>query len=337
MPLFLLSWIGAPPSRPQLIGAIVGLALFIPIYAYGYGRQGAVLITTALAVLVIAFALTPTGGNWSIVGVYAASMISRLRPARHAVAGVIFVCAAMLAFALITRQSWFFWTYGVFIAALVGLGGVFRTHTAAQDAALRAGAGELRAVSETAERERIGRDLHDVLGRTLTVIAVKADLAERLLALDPAKAGQEIRDIAIAARGALSEVRAALQGVCGGSLVHELNTSRQALAAANVALEVAGAGDDWPAQEAAVLTMVLREAVTNIIRHAQGRHCRIAFERAEGHLRLTVRDDGKGLRGPEGQGLSGMRARLKAAGGSLTLEDAAPGTIVRAEIAETAA
>jgi len=184
----------------------------------------------------------------------------------------------------------------------------------------------VRRLAGTAERERIARDLHDVVGRTLTLIALKSDLAVRLVTRDAAAAEAEMRAVADAARAGLSDVRAALDGQAGGSLAQEAKASSAALEAAGVALRVLGDPAEVPPDAGAVLAMTLREAVTNVIRHAAATTCTIEVVSADGGAQLTVADNGRGGSFREGNGLTGMRQRLAAAGGTLSVRSDRGGT-----------
>lgn len=325
LPLFALPWLGPGPSTVQLVGGVVGLAAFLPIYLLGSYTTGRALLQSATAVLLISLALAFTGGSWSVVSVYACAMAGQLRPPRRASATVIAFAVAMVAFALATGQPWFFWAVGVVLAVMVGLGTVSRVTIDDQHQVLLAAQDEVRRLSRTAERERIARDLHDLLGRTLTLVSLKAELAARLTPTDPAGATAEMRDVAQAARDGLAEVRAAVSGMTGASFARELDQSNAALQAAGIATSTDA--DALPEGEpGAVLGMALREAVTNVLRHSEAAHCRIAVATDGRQARLTVEDDGSGGSFREGAGLSGMRARLAAAGGAMSLDSGATGT-----------
>ena len=328
LPLFALPWFGPGPSDAQLIGGVVGLAVFLPVYLIGSYTQGPPLLASATAVLLLSFALAFTGGSWSTVSVYACAMAGQLRPARHATIAVVGFGVLMVVFALATDQPWFFWTVGMVLAIMVGLGTVSRIKIDDQHRALLAAQDEVRRLSRTAERERIARDLHDLLGRTLTLVSLKAELAARLAPTDPDRATAEMRDVAEAARDGLAEVRAAVSGMTGASFARELDQSRAALAAAGIATttDAQVVPDGEPG---AVLGMALREAVTNILRHSEAERCHIAVETGPREVRMTVEDDGTGGPVREGAGLTGMRARLAAAGGSLSVEGGRPGTRLR--------
>lgn len=178
-----------------------------------------------------------------------------------------------------------------------------------------------------AERERVARDVHDVLGHSLTALSVKAELASRLIDLDPARAKEELESIQATARQALAEVRATVGGLRAGNLEAELAAAPRVLADAGVATRVEGSVADTDPRHRTLLAWVLRESVTNVVRHARARS--VVIELGPGGIAIT--DDGEGCAGPEGNGLRGMRERVAGAGGSLSLAPASPGT--RVEVA----
>ncbi|MGH8281452.1 MAG: sensor histidine kinase [Gammaproteobacteria bacterium] len=192
--------------------------------------------------------------------------------------------------------------------------------------ALKQSEEEIRKLAAGAERERIGRDLHDLLGHTLTLITVKAELAAKLAERDLAGAAREIRDVERISREALTQVREAVGGYRSGGLTGELANARVALAAANVKLaEKVEPPKLSPAQDSA-LAMVLREAVTNVVRHSGAQHCRIELENRDRQLHLLIEDDGHGGKVQEGNGLKGMRERLQAVSGQLQIASDKTGT-----------
>ena len=168
------------------------------------------------------------------------------------------------------------------------------------------------------ERERIARDLHDLLGHTLTGIVVRAQLIKKVAASDPGRAAAEAAEVEEAARDALTEVRAAVGGWRHHELGTEIEVARDVLIAAGVEPVVQIDVDVTmpPAIEAAV-ALAVREAVTNVVRHAHARTCSIEVARSGEGVRVTVTDDGRGAGAPDGSGLSGMRERIAAVGGSV--------------------
>lgn len=176
-----------------------------------------------------------------------------------------------------------------------------------------------------AERERVARDVHDVLGHSLTALSVKAELAARLIDVDPARAKAELESIQTTARQALAEVRATVGGLRAGNLEAELAAAPLVLADAGISATVVGDVTDTDPRHRALMAWVLRESITNVVRHAQAQGVVIEL----GPAGITVTDDGAGCSGSEGNGLRGMRERVGGAGGTLDVAPATPGTRVR--------
>lgn len=323
--LYFAPWAFEKPSLREMTAGLIGTAVFLVLYADGLRSRPSYAVHAVVATGV-GFALSPFGGAWSVFNVYGASFAARSRPRRKAVVLLVGLQVTLVMVGLVTRQPWPAWVSGLFFGAMIGFGALWRSELEDKNRQLEQAQGEVRVLAAAAERERIARDLHDLLGHTLTVVAVKADLAERLCARDLEAARREMRDLAAVAREALSEVRSAVVGMKGASLEVEVERAGRALSAAGVRADLRGAtaGDD--PQREAVIAMVLREAVTNVIRHAQARTCTIVVESApDGGIELSVADDGRGGPIEEGSGLSGMRTRLEAAGGVLRVETGAAG------------
>jgi two-component system sensor histidine kinase DesK len=169
------------------------------------------------------------------------------------------------------------------------------------------------------ERLRIARDLHDVLGHRLAAIALKSDLARRLLPGDPDRAATEMAEAGAVAREALDEVRATVSGFREASLAGELGTARALLVAAGVEPVVLAPDRELPRAAAEVAGWVVREGVTNVVRHAHASRVRIKVVAGDPVV-VEVADDGRGLSDPgvcRGNGLTGLTERVSAAGGRL--------------------
>jgi two-component system, NarL family, sensor histidine kinase DesK len=184
---------------------------------------------------------------------------------------------------------------------------------------LRAAREELARLAVTEERLRFARDLHDLLGHSLSLIALKSELAGRLVAVAPERAAAEIADVEAVARQALAEVREAVAGYRQPTLAEELRGAGEILAAAGIALEVEAEPVVAPAAVEAALGWAVREGVTNVIRHSRARRCRIVVSVGDGLAGVEVTDDGRavveGGRSGTGSGLAGLRERVEALGG----------------------
>jgi two-component system sensor histidine kinase DesK len=183
---------------------------------------------------------------------------------------------------------------------------------------------EVGRLAVSAERERLARDMHDILGHSLTVITVKAELAGRLMEIDPTRASAEVADLERLSREALADVRATLGGYREVTLARELASARSALTAAGIAADLPGALDDVPGERRELFGWAVREGVTNVVRHSGASRCIVRV----GRDHVEVVDDGRGVLDcpPDGvpdptpgHGLSGLRERARAAGATLTV------------------
>lgn len=183
---------------------------------------------------------------------------------------------------------------------------------------------ELARAAVERERLRFSRDLHDLLGHTLSVMVVKAEVVRRMAPRDAAAAARQAADIERIGRRALAEVRAAVTGYRGRGLAAELDSARRALADAGIAPTIRVAAGDLPPETDALLGWAVREGTTNVLRHSGAATCGITLERGDGEVLLRIEDDGRGAPHPEspgarhGHGLVGLRERVAAADGRLT-------------------
>ncbi len=327
-----MPWIWRWPDAVTLIATMLAVALFLPIYVFAHRVRDTRLVLASAAITALGLALATRPVGWTVFPIYAAAAIGRAQPPRVAVIGIAVIGVVTTAAGLSLAQPPLWWLSGVVLIVLTGASTVSREAFYERTQTLLATQEEVRRLAGTAERERMARDLHDVIGRTLTLIALKADLAARLLDRDGAAARSEVEAIAEAARAGLAEVRHALAGQAGGGLVQEAAASIAALRTAGVEPRLAGDPATVPGDAGAVLAMTLREAVTNVIRHASARRCTIDIAVESAEARLVVADDGVGLSGGEGNGLTGMRQRLAAAGGALAVSRLSPGTRIEASV-----
>jgi two-component system sensor histidine kinase DesK len=202
---------------------------------------------------------------------------------------------------------------------IIGAGNTFFAERNRINRQLRRANEEIENLAKVAERERIARDLHDVLGHTLSVITLKSELAGKLIDRDSQAARKEISEVEQISRQALSDVRDAIRGYRSQGLVAELAQAKTTLETAGVTVQCDAATTmKLPAVQESVLSLAVREAVTNVVRHARARTCRMRLEQQNGSCRLEIQDDGCGASNSEGNGLRGMRERVEMLGGTLS-------------------
>jgi two-component system sensor histidine kinase DesK len=268
--------------------------------------------------------------------IYAAAMVPFcVNTQKRAVAGLLIVggtgALEWLLLRVSGRSDLGFWVlfYAALFPIIIGGGNTFFAERNRMNRQLRKAHEEVEHLAKVAERERIARDLHDVLGHTLSVITLKSELAGKLIDRDPQRAGKEIREVEEISRQALSEVRDAIRGYRAQGLVAELAHAKATLETAGVSVHCdSSTSVQLPAIQESVLSLAVREGVTNVVRHANATNCRLHLEQYNGNCRLEIADDGQGFVSLEGNGLRGMRERVEMLGGTLERNNKSGTTLV---------
>jgi two-component system sensor histidine kinase DesK len=301
------------------LGTIVFLALYFT--AYRLQDRRCLWIIVAIALLGLGFA--PFNPGSSVFIVYAAAFAAFAGDAKFAGKLLAALVAVVGAETLLLHLGPWFWTVGTVLSVAIGSVNIFFVQKMQANRELRMAHEEIEQLARVAERERIARDLHDVLGHTLSLVILKSELASKLMDRDPERAKSEIRDVEQISREALAEVRHAISGYRAGSLEEEITRADATLQTAGIAVECTSMPMLLsPAQET-VLALAVREAVTNVVRHARAQHCWLKLEQVDASCLLEVLDDGCGGVQTEGNGVRGMRERIEALGGTLRRETSA--------------
>lgn len=245
--------------------------------------------------------------------------------------GFAALCITLVAEGILLHTNPWLWGIGAVFTVVVGGTNIFMAQRIRANAKLELAQEEIEQLAKVAERERIARDLHDVLGHTLSVIVLKSELAGRLISSNPNRAASEIADVESIARKALGEVREAITGYRSEGLSAEIQRAHNVLNAAGVTLICEENPPALSPTEETVLALALREAVTNVVRHAQATRCETRFVTQDGKATLVVEDNGRGGLRQEGNGLRGMRERIEALGGHFAI-DSAQGTRLTIEL-----
>jgi two-component system, NarL family, sensor histidine kinase DesK len=297
-------------------------ALYRDFFVHSAGPKGRQLSDLA-GIGLLGLALLPINTGGATYVIYVAALVPFVLKPAHAISVFVLVAAALWAVTMtlvasLDRYIVSGWVTGVIF--IVGIGNIFVGERVRQGALLRQAREDVEEMAKLAERERIARDLHDLLGHTLSVIALKSELASKLADRDPARAAAEIRDVERVSREALSEVRAAVEGYKGRGFSGELHSARRTLGSAGVRLDASVRAVTLSPRHETVLALALRETITNVVRHARASVCRVALGVDDGELVLMIQDDGVGGPVREGNGLIGMRERIRAVGGTLVVD-----------------
>jgi two-component system sensor histidine kinase DesK len=316
--------LGSHPGTARAAAVLAVVAAFVVLYNYlprneeATGRDRGVALALAALVLIAIGLTVADRPSWAILFIFAA-IAGAMRLSRRAGARWIFACTGLTAATLVADHS-DPGTAASLTATTLGIGFMmfaFRRLIRLNHELVEARE-ELARLAVSEERARFARDLHDLLGHSLSVIAVKAELAERLLARDPSRAAEHVADLKTVARDALGEVRDAVSGYRQPTLASELEGARMALQAAGIEAQLEAADVELPADVEAVLAWAVREGTTNIVRHSGARSCRIVVRPGLAAVSAEVVDDGE-VREPAGtgNGLAGLRERARRVAGTV--------------------
>jgi len=332
--LFLVGPLGSEIQEPidtiDRVLIYAGVAVFVAVYLWaipadlaGRGSGRAVPAAAVLALLGVAISLLDRGPDWTVLFLAAATAAGRITPSRGALAAIV-ATAALAGLALLAAgrpvtgavES----AFEVSLVGFVVLGFSQLQRTARQLELTRA---EVARLAAEGERARIARDMHDLLGHSLSVIALKTELARRMLERDPGRAAAELGDVEAVVRTSMRDVREAVAGYRQIDLDTELAGARMALSAAGLEVAIERPPDALEPAADALLGWIVREGVTNVVRHSDGTRCSIWIRAHAGEVALEIVDDGHGASqapepaSPSGSGLAGIRERVEAAGGRM--------------------
>ena len=296
----------------------ISLALFLFLYFRTiYRRSTGEVVYYALAIAALGYLVMPFNSGAQTYLIYACAFFAfapNLRLAVQLIVGVLVL------FAIEWQWLGFPWIYAtsalIIGPVVVGMNLVYRRNQQ-RNVELRLSHDEVRRLAALAERERIGRDLHDLLGHTLSLITLKSELANKLFDRDPAAARREIADVERVARDALAQVRRAVTGIRAAGFAAELASGKLLLESNGICLDYEFADVTLTAEIETALAMTVREAVTNIQRHARATRASVTLRTEGGRLVLAIGDNGRGGAMVPGNGLTGMRERLATIGAEL--------------------
>ncbi len=349
----------APPSLLSYGGALVFAVAFLGLMCWvrparlvtgppsvggGWLRRGLIIGLVLLLILLVQVA----GSNWLSLFFHVGVAMGVMLPAREAYPGLVLLALVILILG---------WPYGLgFIGLPAGVLGLWAAATVGQTATVAELTTARRRLADLAvaeERLRFARDLHDLLGHSLSLISLKTELGERLIEADPVRARTEIHDAHEVARRSLREVREAVAGYRQPTLSSELDGAAEMLESAGVETRIDDRLGGAAVPHGVVLAWAVREAVTNVVRHSGARTCAIDLRRDDETICLIVSDDGRGGPAPEltgtaanspgpvrdlgwpdpgtrGSGLTGLAERVRqVTGASLTTENLEPGFRLR--------
>jgi len=311
-----------PPQLAVGFGFLVWALTWVWLWTRVIGRdhRGEIVGLAAITIASILFALIEADPHATVL-VFASVLAGVIFPTRRALLALLALAvlqASLNAVRLVDPLSSANILINNVFVGLVGVGARFFWEAYRELVRARQ---QLAQLAVTEERLRFARDLHDLIGQSLSVLVLKSELVSKQLPDDADETTrQEVRDIAYVARKSLNDVRDAVAGYRLPTLQAEISTARTALRAAGIGMLVEDSLGSLLPEQDGVLAWCLREAVTNVVKHSGAKKCEVRLFRADGSASLEVADDGRGATSLNGgSGLAGMRERVELVGGTMNV------------------
>lgn len=309
------------PYSSEYAFIVVGsFVIFLPLFFLVFRMRESLIPIPLVAILGLGM-LMPIAPVTSVYYAYVASLAGFTLSRRLA---LVFILITIF---IVGAESWLFnldidlWAPTTIMVIVFGGFCFHATQTLRANAELKSRQEEIQRLATIAERERIARDLHDLLGHTLSLTILKAELARKLIPVKPEDTLRELEDIEAICREALTQVRETVEGGRTIGLRGEVESVTKALKSASIEREMSIGEFTLPPKIESAIAMILRESITNVIRHAGAKHCKITLFQDNKQVLLSVDDDGRGSIFREGSGIKGIRDRVKELGGSMSICD----------------
>jgi two-component system sensor histidine kinase DesK len=335
-----LTWVSGPDPVAGIlltIHIVVLGAVYVVLPPLLWGRPwqvAAIVYAAFIGYICLAIPLIGVNTIWLLLYVPIMAAMSWL-PTAFVISTIVIIVGAQLVVLVATDSFLTYWYAAALTASVAVMMMTFGEQIKAIRR-LRDAQSEIARLAVVDERERFARDMHDVLGHSLTVVTVKSELARRLVTRDPERAVEEIADIERLSRAALADLRASVAGYREMTLATELSAAHAALVAADVVPHLPVSVDVVAPELRETFAWILREAVTNVVRHAHAKNCWVALEKQA----IIVGDDGEGMPASvtSGSGLTGLRKRAASVGAVLIVEPGdGSGTTVSVRVGSDAA
>jgi len=304
--------------------ATVGTVVFLIVYFNAYWRSAKEIKWNILAIMVIGSALAYLTPGASVFFVYASAFCCRLGTTRKAFTGLVVIASWIAIYSLYWSSSASFYIPGLFFTFMVGGINIYQHDIDLKRQELQLSQQEVRQLARTSERERIARDLHDLIGHTFSIITLKAELVGKLIDKDQEKALIEIKELEEISRDALKQIREVVTGYRTSDLNTELAYAKHILQSNDIKfvyqlddLQV----DDHINKELAIM---LKELVTNILKYASANQVKVSIKQKDSSISMQVADDGVGFSADEqtqGYGLKGLKERINELSGQIKIEN----------------
>lgn len=310
-------------ERPywHYVACIAVIPVFLTLYFYTFWQTGKPVLLCIFSILGLGLATAWFNAGASVFFVYAAAFCVHFGTARQGLLLVLLIAATAALYSYVLNMPGFFYLPAVVISILIGSVNIYEGELRKKNQLLKLSQEELQKMAATAERERIARDLHDVVGHTFSLITVKAQLAHKLADIDLERSKQELKELEQLSRKAMTEVRETVHQYQQKDMASEISKARLLTDAADI--QFSSEVGEFPDQTHinCTLAWVIREAFTNMVKHSDATQCQLSFRDSGDQYQLLIQDNGSKTQriAREGSGLTGMRERIMELGGQLNI------------------
>ncbi len=330
--LFIIQLFNQDMKSGIILLNIAGLAVFLILYFRGFWFEGRKVWHVPIGLTALGVVLLPFNHGSFVFFIYASVMLGQIGKPSLGYRGLFLIMVVAGIECWILRLLADLWLPAVVFPVIMGIPNIHIKERWRLNKQLLKAQDEVEEMAKIAERERISRDLHDLLGHTLSVIVLKSELAGKLIHKNLKQSEQEIKEVEEISRKALSEVREVVKGFRKGGLKEELKSIKVALKAAGIKYSINSTPIRVSSQIENVLSYILRESVTNIIRHSKATQCEFSIHHSGPDVKLIIVDNGIGyLPNENGFGIEGMRTRIKLLGGKMKIKSS-NGTTIQLKI-----
>lgn len=326
LPLFFVPVIIFYQDPMDLVWTAFALIAFLALYFHSFWVDSQYTIYHIVGIIFVGTLATLVTSNACTLFIYAGAFCGRLKPIKYAFLILIALLMWIIAISWVFDFDVYFYFPALVFSTIVGVSNIYQYALDKNKQDLILSRKETQRLAKIAERERIARDLHDLIGHTFSVLTLKADLAGRLLDKDIDKARAEIKDLEDISRDALSQVREVVSGYRSSDLLTELANAKHVFAGVDIAFHHQFENIDENELELhstdnKELAIVLRELVTNVIKHAKATQVNVTIKRENKSIILTLQDNGQGFEKSQyqGFGIKGINERIQKLNGVVSI------------------
>ncbi|WP_395373931.1 sensor histidine kinase [Marinicella sp. W31] len=321
--MYFVSFFFRPVSNMQIAVTIIGMLAFLMLYFRAFWVDNQRLFFYLAGIWLLGFLLALHGmPGANVFFVYTGAFCAQFKNPKTGFMCVFVTAGATIILCILANIPAYVYGPGALFALLIGSSNIYLSQMGNKNKQIKASQDEIQKIAASAERERIARDLHDLIGHTFSTINVKSQLAVKLVERDPAKARSEIQEIENISRTSLAQVREAVSGYRQRDLATELIRARVLLDSIDIKVEenlIPVEQLHLSQQQNTTLAFIVRELVTNIMRHSNAQTCQLLLKHQDNMITLRISDDGNASDTfSEGSGLQGIRERVDQLNGNVS-------------------